>query len=347
MTKSELARKSGVTVQAITGYENRSYSPGQDVIPKIAGALGFPIDFFYRPDIHLLQIGEGTFRARVIPAGLRDRVLADGSLAAGVITPAIRTYAKAIPIDVPDLTGVHPEEAAGEVRKYWQLGDGPISNMVHLLETRGVMVFWMNEDKPGVDAVSYWLGDQPFVLMNSGQGTPDRHRFNLAHELGHLVLHRHEANPPGANIERQANDFASALLLPPDEWIKDAPRQIVLDDYIPLKEWWKVSIQAMIVRSYRLGCITQWQYEYAFKAINIRWGKKHEPGRVDPEESEVHKLFVQILKGKGVSLRRFASDIGLNTQHLAEFMPSTKQAAYEEQDRRDALKQSLQILRSA
>src|SRR5690606_5299417 len=110
---------------------------------------------------------------------------------------------------IPDLSHMDPSSAANALRNYWSLGNGPIQNMVHLLESKGVFVFWLHHDDPALDAISFWKEDKPYVLLNSLKLAGDRARFDAAHELGHLVLHRQSTSLTDKDKEQEANKFAS------------------------------------------------------------------------------------------------------------------------------------------
>lgn len=92
------------------------------------------------------------------------------------------------------------------------LGEAPIANMVHLLETKGVRVFSLVEDCHELDAFSTWLDGTPFVFLNTRKSA-ERSRMDAAHELGHLVLHR-VGRPQGKEAEEEATRFGAAFLMP-------------------------------------------------------------------------------------------------------------------------------------
>ncbi len=113
----------------------------------------------------------------------------------------------------------------------------------HLLESRGVRVFSLAENCAEVDAYSVWRGPRPFVFLNVGK-SGERRRFDAAHELAHLVLHRHAA-PNGTEAEKDAHAFASAFLMPSAS-MKAIGRVVPnLGFIIEQKKRWIVSASAM------------------------------------------------------------------------------------------------------
>ena len=160
---------------------------------------------------------------------------------------------------VPDLREEDPDAAAMALRQQWGLGERPVRNMVHLLEAKGVRVFTLFEDTTEVDAFSLWRATTPFVFLNTMKSA-ERSRFDAAHELGHLVLHRHAGAPQGREAEHEANRFASAFLMPRGSVFAVAPVFPSLDRLAALKRQWIVSVGAIAYRLHALGLLTDWHY---------------------------------------------------------------------------------------
>ncbi len=112
------------------------------------------------------------------------------------------------------------EHIAESVREQFGLGLGPISNVVRTMEKFGVVVCRLEMKDEKVRAFSVWSGAKPFVFLASDKASGARARFDAAHELGHLVLRRWvgsdeiEEKARLQAIEKKANQFASAFLLP-------------------------------------------------------------------------------------------------------------------------------------
>lgn len=120
------------------------------------------------------------------------------------------------------------EGCAADVRRAWNLGVGPIPNLVRLLESKGIVVAHVPEECREVDAFSTWCGSRPFIFLVSEKGSTSRARFDAGHELGHLVMHADVA-PGSAEAERDANRFASAFLLPKEPFLAECPRWLDFD----------------------------------------------------------------------------------------------------------------------
>lgn len=183
LTQKELAEKIGVTLMAVSAYEKGAYQPTKDkgVVQQISFALQFPIGWFYDSDIHLLHSTTPTFRSRRhMTAALRGQATRSCDIAVSVIAPALRRRFRTPAVTLPNLSRETPEVAATYIRDEWKLGQGPINNVVHLLEAKGAMVFWTNIEDDSLDACSFWLNEQPVILLNSHKRAGDRSLLSAA-----------------------------------------------------------------------------------------------------------------------------------------------------------------------
>ena len=262
LTKKELAKRVGVDPRAISGFEANQYVPTRDNIVRIARATGYPEEFFEADDIELLTADGVSFRSMTkMTAKQRDAALAAGSIAF-IVSDWVENEFELPDIDIPDFGGAGPDVAAHSLRQHWGLGERPINNMVHLLESKGIRVFSLAENSIEVDAYSTWRGVRPFVFLNTGK-SGERRRFDAAHELAHLVLHRHAA-PNGLEAEKEAHQFASAFLMPTAS-IKAIGRVVpTLDFNLQQKKKWIVSAAAMTMRLHALGMLTYYHYQRLF-----------------------------------------------------------------------------------
>jgi len=324
MTKRALAGKIGVSAAAVTYFEDGVHAPSPENLERLAQVLDFPIAFFGGDDIQEVPEESVSFRSRRnMSARVRDKTTAYLRLAAHVISPALHQRYRLPDSDIPDFEGEAPESAAAMTRSYWRLGHGPIANAVHLLEAKGVHVYWGQDHSPAVDAVSLWRDSRPFVLLNLRTNAGERARFDAAHELGHLILHRHRDGLSLSEIESEADRFASALLLPESQFRVECPRQPTLADLLRLKERWKTSIQAMVRRCRDIGIFSEWQYQSAFRDVSARGWRKDEPGRLDREESALQNGVFERMYARGIYSDEFARTLNIPVQLLGELVPAT------------------------
>lgn len=187
--------------------------------------------------------------------------------------------------------------------------------MVHLLESKGVRVFSLVEDSREVNAFSSWRdGQTPFVFLNTVKSS-ESSRFDAAHELGHLVLHRH-GEAKGKQIEAEANAFASALLMPKSEMLALAGRCRSVPDVLALKKRWNVSAMALVYRLHKAGVLTEWLYKSLCIELSSKGMRTREVDSAGRETSLVFKKVFDAMRAKGQGLRDIAADLHLPVEEL-------------------------------
>lgn len=153
------------------------------------------------------------------------------------------------------------------------------------LEKSGVIIYEKGIDNEA-DAFSFWSKNGwPFIILGSNKGVAVRRNFDIAHELGHIILHRNIqfdilSTEEYKKVENEADIFASEFLLPETEFITDFSnlnKKSNPDYFKLLKEKWFVSIQAIGMRAYYLGLMSETQYRYFWATINKKGYKKQEP----------------------------------------------------------------------
>lgn len=288
---SDLADAVGVTRQAISQFELGQTTPKWEVMLRIARTLRLPISYFTTPFEKANQEGVAFFRS-LASATKKTREMCESRagwvwyiysyLERFVDFPEVRLFDS---LYVPDKDSLTPDDIEGvakSVRKAWGLGLGPISDVTLLLEKQGVVISRSGVGDFGIDAYSKWFGVRPFIFLNSDKESACRSRFDAAHELGHLLLHRHVDKVLLSDgnifkrIEKEANRFAGAFLLPEESFCNEVMSSS-LDHFIALKERWKVSIAAMIYRCEELELLSENQVLYLRRQMAKRKMKTKEP----------------------------------------------------------------------
>jgi len=318
LTKAELAEKIGVDPRAITAFESGEYPPSEDTLRSISGVLTFPLTFFFGPTIEEPCIETASFRALTkMTASQRDRALSGGTLAL-CFNKFIEARFELPKADLPDLgKETSPESAAVSLRRYWGIGELTVRNMVHLLEAKGIRVFSLAIDAREVDAYSFWDNGTPFVFLNTYK-TAEHSRYDAAHELGHLVLHRH-GGPKGREAEIEVNSFASAFLMPRGDIIANAPRFPSFWDLAKAKKRWKTSVAALAYRMHAVGMLSDWQYRTLCIEI-VKYGRDREPEECPRETSLVLPAVFSALYEDGVTRSDVARELRITTSELEQMM---------------------------
>jgi Zn-dependent peptidase ImmA (M78 family) len=186
--------------------------------------------------------------------------------------------------------------------------------MIHLVESKGIRVFSMAEDSTDIDAFSLWRDSVPFIFLNTMKSA-EHSRFDVAHELGHLVLHT-RVGVHGKEAEHEANRFASAFLMPRSGVLAQAPVLPSLRKLIELKRRWIVSVSALAYRLHSLGLVKDWHYRNLCIEIARRGYRKNEPAEAPPEMSLVLGKVFQALRAEGISKADVSRDLAYNLEDL-------------------------------
>ncbi|MEX3982392.1 helix-turn-helix domain-containing protein [Paraburkholderia sp. EG287A] len=319
LTMIKLAAAVGVEPRSISAYEKGEFSPDGDRLTRLSSALGFPKVFFFGDDLDEPTPDIASFRAlSKMTAGQRDTALGAGAIAL-MLNGWIEARFELPTPDLPDLSREdNPEAAALALRQQWGLGELPVKNMVHLLESKGVRVFSLSVDATEVDAFSMWRQRTPFVFLNTKKSA-EHSRFDAAHELGHLVLHRH-GSPQGREAEQQANAFASAFLMPKSSILTYAPRMATVDHLIELKKYWSVSVAALTYRLHAVGVLSDWHYQSLYIELSSRGYRKQEPNEGLRESSQILQKVFATLRNESISKVDIASDLCVPVEELDQLV---------------------------
>ena len=325
ISKTTLARSLDVSVGAVSLWECGERDASLR-LSDLAKVLKQPESFFVGPEVPVTDARSVSFRKRHDASRqVREKASAAIDCAAGVLTPTIQSiYGRLPSLNLPSLQGMRPEAAADALRREWNLTDGPLRSVVEQLEAKGVKVYWISESSPSLSAFCKWVDGDPYVVLNSAKRDGCRSRFDACHELAHLVLHRDTDfdNVDPRQLEREADTFTSAFLLPRETFLEDAPRTFDRDHLIALKKVWGVSVQAMVRRLYDLKVFSDWQYEHAFRLMSgWGWRSNPEPQAGHMESSKIHWLLNKELEELDRPPEWFADRAGLAWENVAEMMP--------------------------
>lgn len=324
LTQEELARQVKVTQGTISKIEgNIAPELGEQLLPRIAAALRFPIEFFYQPG-ERLGFGSSSFYYRkkaVMTAADRKRI----SGVVNVLRLAIRKLLNSVELEpsrkLPcfrlDDFGESPEHVARAVRAAWNLPEGPVKNVTALVESAGVIVVPCDFGTRAMDATSLRLTDMPPLIFISKAIPGDRWRFTLAHELGHLVMH----DLPRETMEEEADQFAAEFLMPESEMKAQFSRypKIRIQDLANLKPYWKVSMAALLYRATTTGDLTSAQSRALWMQMSKAGYRIKEPLPLKVERtSNFEGLFQYFLRELDYSPDEIARSIFMYQEEFSE-----------------------------
>ena len=271
-----------ISKQTISHYENGYVSPPPGRLVEISTILNFPIQYFTKAWASADEHTPAQFRKH---SAATKKSRSEAELNAEWvlrIVSILQRYHEFKPAQIPQI-GITPsiddypkiEDISVNIRNNWGLGNARIENLVQLLEEKGVIIVEI-PIHGDLEAFSFWSNGRPFIFTNSdGEKGFYRTRFSIAHELGHLVMHKNidpeilDNAESHKIVEKQAHKFAAAFLMPKSTFGQEITR---FDEqyWLTLKQRWGVSFSAMMMRATDLGIFTEAQKTNYFKNHNIR-----------------------------------------------------------------------------
>ncbi len=313
----DLAEQVGVSAQAISKYERDLDVPSSNVLIRLARALNVKVDYFLRPSIVILS--KPCYRKRMkLSAKECDHIQVQTQewLERYITTenlfsePEVFAYPK---IDRHITAVEDAERVALETRTAWNLGMDPISNLIEILEGRGIKIGVL-DTADEFDALLLWANDNIPVMVVQSRVAGDRQRLSLAHELGYLIL-----DIPDEWMDREAEKaayrFGAAFLVPASAARQELGEQrswIDLYELHLLKHKYGMSMQDWIFRAQTLDILSGTDATRMYRWFNSRGWRDKEPGDLYPPEKtlRLEQLVAHALAEDIISQTRAAELLG-------------------------------------
>lgn len=306
-TQTDLATRIGVDQSQISRYERGVTSIPSAELHRLAEALSFPVDFFFQEGKrHGASTGEILHRRRqsVSASKLRE-IDALSDIYWLAVKELIKDIDAITPYDIPTYRTLEfngdVEQIAQQVRADWEMPAGPVDHVIRRLEEASCFIFVNDFETNEIDETVQWIRPSPPIIVINSRSPGDRLRFSLAHALGHLVMH--QGMIPTDEMEDEADQFASAFLMPEDD-IRSDLEIVTIEHMLQKKRKWKVSMQALIHRARDIGSISERRYRSLFQMLSRAGYRKQEPFPIEPERpSKVREL---------INFYKDAHDVGTN-----------------------------------
>lgn len=284
-TQKSAADKLGIAQAILSRLENDLIEPDVETRKQAVKAYNLPIEFFeisdtvYGPPVSVHTMLRG--KKSEVSARDVDMITAELNIRLFHLRKFLESIDYSPVNNIPELDVEQYgsiEKIAATVRSHWKIPSGPIKNLTRTMERAGVIIGESNFRGAAISGVTFAApGRPPLILINKNHPA-DRIRFTLAHELGHLVMHRF----PTASMEDEANTFASMFLLPRTELIDTVRgRKITLELLASLKKEWRLSMQSILYAISSSGLLTNNQSRYLWQQISSRGWRMREPASLD------------------------------------------------------------------
>lgn len=324
LSSVQLSELSGISDSSISLYERNRKKPQQKTLEAIAIALNMSPDYFILNN-SVPQVEHMFFRSNSSATKTaRKRIKGQYQWVLDIVE-YLSKYFDFPALNLPLIDGksnvydieTHEIEAAAQLlRESWELDSAPMPNLVELAEKNGIVVYRTSFATETCDAFSEFRENHPVIGLSSDKKSYYRSRFDLAHELGHLMLHRNIKSSSLKKpvefklLEDQAHYFAGCFLLPEESYSKDvwAPS---LETFRSLKPRWKVSIAMQITRCNNLGLFgTEDETKRAWINLSRRKWRNREPldDSTPAEEPSLIKNSIKILLDSEIKTKKQIAD---------------------------------------
>lgn len=279
----DLGEKVSASIGLLSQFENGKKQPGLDLTEALAQALDVRPEFFYEPLREQWSEADCSFRRRVAtPEAWKRRARAHGTLM-GLVIAELAAKVRYPVYNVPTLVVTSEgdiDNAALTCREHWKLGVGPISHIGRVAEGNGIVLVQNVRHADKIDAFAR-RGQFSVIVLNPAKASTSRWIFDVAHELGHFVLHS-GVETGSRETEDQANNFASAFLMPKQSFGREfAAKPFTWAHVFDLKRRWHASAAAIVRRAYSLRLVDAIAYRRAYQYMSVRGWLKAEPHEPD------------------------------------------------------------------
>lgn len=316
LSKLELATRLEATSRTVANYE--THGAPDRAAADLARAIGCTVAYLRLPATRPVEGERVFFRARRrSTAAQKHAATAAGH--EGIEFYAVVTDHFKLPyLTLPEFDSMAPADAAQQLRAEWNLGIDPLPNLVHLAESHGIRVMSLPAGAVEVDAFSVWEGNRPYVFLSTIK-TAERSRFDLAHEIGHLVLHAglDDSAASERNAEKEADAFASAFLLPRILLRSKVGREPSVEAVLKFKARFGVSAMAMAYALHQADLTSDWSYRQMCVELTKRGFRYGEPEGMQRELSRVFGVVLAGLRDRyGWETEDIADRLGVTAAEL-------------------------------
>lgn len=338
LSLDELAERIGTSRQLVHHYEHGKVTPRAETFVRLCAALNVMPDFFSlpQPTDDPFPLFFRHFRSKTSAkqlAAVKRQALWIRDLVA-----RLEETVELPPVAIPDfhppsdprmITDEKIEEAATALRRAWEFGDGVIVEVTKLVENKGCLVVAGLVESSSIDAFSKWTcNGRPLLFVNCRDVSAAHTRLDVAHELGHLVMHRSvdprfvDLNPDTHKlIEHQAFRFASAFLMPEGTFRKSVP-YVSLDNLLLVKTQWQLSVAAMLRRAEDLRMMSPAIARNLWINLGRRGWRKTEPLDdliVREEPKMLQNALLAVKEGTTSSIATVSARTGLQRTDLERY----------------------------
>jgi Zn-dependent peptidase ImmA (M78 family) len=302
LSQNEICSHLKISQSNYSKIEQGLMEPPESFVQQTASFFGVDNSFFYQNEEYYSPVNPYHRSRSTLQIGDRDRVEAIANIYRihlKKLLEAVEIVYNFLPVSVSD--SLSPEEIAHLTRRNLRLPNGPISNLTKLLEDNGIIVIAYDFKTEALDGFTIHGAKDILPLIYFNSVFPgERIRLTLAHELGHLIMHRYIQE--SHDIEKEAFAFAAEFLMPTNDIMQDLRYintiKLNIEMLLRLKRKWKVSMNALLKRAEDLNVLTKNQTKYLWMQMSKNGFRTKEPYPMHIEEPSLLKELINVYKNE-------------------------------------------------
>lgn len=327
MSMSDLAKACNVTSMAISNYENGKRKPDMDTINKLADALGVHVVDFLESRNKNLNFKHGEFRKKSTLSKSQQEYVKEA------VEEYFSRFFDAVEClggnPLPDPPECHVMKKTGDYQKdaislrdHLELpSEGPIDELVTILENKGILVLELDIDNDRFDGMNGFVNDFPYIVVNKNM-RKERKRTTIIHELVHLMFMRVKNEDDDEN-EKYATATAGAFLITEKDLFRElgVKKLYLTKDMTLVCEEFGISMYLLVKRASQVGIVSESKAkDFYVRANKANW-RTREPNRVKYEETPLlfRQLVFRAINEAGVSVQRGAELLQMPYSDMKEY----------------------------
>lgn len=326
MSMKDLASACGLTSMAISNYESGKRQPDMDTINKLAEVLGVHVVDFLASRKSDLVFKHCEFRKHTSLTKTQQEYIQES------VEEYFSRFFDAVDClggdPLPEPPKCHsliklgkPEEDARKLRKYLGLQEeGPIDELMGVLENKGIMVIELDIDNEHFFGMNGFVNEYPYIVINSNM-RPERKRTTILHELAHLMFIWDDRKEKENEIEATA--IAGAVLISQKDLIRELGQHktAITKDMVLVCREYGISMYLLVKRASLVGIISSsLEKDFYIMANKANW-RKAEPRRVRniEEPTLLKQLVYRAVNEEGISMQRGAELLKIPVSEMEDF----------------------------
>lgn len=325
LTKKSLAALCNVTPMMISYYENGERKPSMETMKQLANSLGVKVSDFLVVRNENLVFRHGEFRKNSSLTQAQQEFIRESveeyfsrfysavELLGGDVMPQFpECHALALSGDA--------ETDAAALREHLRLSsDGPIDDLIGILENKGILVFCLKIDNDRFSGMNGFVDNRPYIVINE-EMTTERNRSTIVHELAHLMFVWPD-NMIDSDVEKYATAISGAFLFPKGDVIRElgVRRRHISKDMVFVCQEYGVSMALLAKRAQLCNVITQDAYTQYNIQVAKAGSRKNEPSRIAIEKPHLfEQLVYRAVNEQEISVQRGAELLRVPYNQIVE-----------------------------